>query len=176
MPLATGTTGVLEKDWHVYIADYETGDLQGAIGAYLDSKTEINIETVTNLMGELGELRADSIELGIEKGDTVEGNTLGEIVLNKAGSFTCELINATPGNIAILEALDRANCTIVMIEKDTHDVDGVAHKTVILMNGFAVSYTEKITGSDIIRSTISIARNVPTASAFRNIADVDYSS
>lgn len=172
MSLSYGTDGIKQKDYRVYVALANTAGLAAAITTYLASSNKSNVDAVIALLDELGECRADSIDLGIADGDSIEGNVLGKIVLNKTGTFTAELINATPTNIAALEELDGNACTIMLVERDTHGDD---LKTCILMNNFNLSYSEKITGGDSIRSTINIEKNVPDAGSFRHIADVDQS-
>lgn len=178
MALSYGTEGIRQKDYHVYIGLASTSGLAAAITTYVSTPTQAHLNTITGLIDELGECRADSIDLGIADGDSIEGNVLGKIVMNKVGTFTAELINATPANIGELETLDGQSCTIVLLERDTHNVGTppVAYKTAILMDGFNLSYSEKITGSDSIRSTINIEKSVPSASAFRHIADLDQSA
>ena len=176
MALTYGTDGVKQKDYDVYIGLSNLTGLQAAITSYLSTPTKALFDAINAISGmaRLGECRADSIDLGIDKGDTVDGNNLGEIVLNKACAFAAELMNATPTNIAALELLDGNACTITLQEVDTHTVGGTgSHKTCVLLNDLIVSYTEKITGGDSIRSTINIARNVPSAGSFRHIADLD---
>jgi len=172
MSLSYGTDGIKQKDYHVYVGLAITAGLAAAITAYLANSSKTNADAVKNLLDELGECRADSIDLGVADGDSIEGNVLGKIVLSKTGTFTAELINATPTNIAALEELDGNACTIMLVERDTHGDD---LKTCILMNNFNLSYSEKITGGDSIRSTINIEKNVPDAGSFRHIADVDQS-
>ena len=172
MAFTYGTTGVKQKDYRVYIAQTVNG-ITTALATFVGTPNLVNFNALINAMGgagacELGECRADSIDLGIDDGDSIDGNVLGKIVLNKAGKFSVELINTTVGNIAALEALDGIACTIILQERETH---GVNLKTVIAMNNFVVSYTEKITGGDSIRATASIERNVASASAFRTIKD-----
>lgn len=175
-----GTEGIKQKDYRIYIGLSNNTTLQNAIETYLGSPTQGNLSAFLDeqdgqdetKLQEFGECRADSIDMGIADGDSVDGNVLGKIVLNKTGTFTAELLNATPANIAALELLDGQICTIVMLERDTHLVGAVENKTAILMNRFIPSYTEKITGGDSIRSTITIEKSVPSAGSFRVIADL----
>ena len=177
-----GTDGIKQKDYHVYVGLSNNATLQTAIGTYNASPSKTNLQALIDVAGgqdatklqELGECRADSIDLGIEDGDTVDGNILGKIVMNKAGKFTAELINATPANIAALELLDGQSCTVLLLERDSHTVSSHVYKTAILMNEFNLSYSEKVTGSDSIRSTINIEKNVPSPSAFRSIRDIQW--
>lgn len=169
--LTTGTAGIKPKDYRVYIdSDTESGSAMDTFMA-IANPTKANVITLLGALRELGECRADSIDLGIDDGDSVEGNTLGKIVLDKTGTFTVELINATPANIAALETIDGVSCNIVLVEKETH---GASLKTVVAMANVVVSYTEKLTGGDSIRSTLNVEKSVPNASSFRKIVDVSY--
>lgn len=175
-----GTDGIKQKDYRIYVGLSDNSTLQSAINTYITTPTQTNLNVLIDDPGgqlatklqEFGECRADSIDMGIADGDSVDGNVLGKIVLNKTGTFTAELLNATPANIAAIELLDGQTCTVLMLERDTHLVSGTANKTAILMNGFNLSYTEKITGGDSIRSTITIEKSVPSAGSFRVIADL----
>lgn len=175
-----GVSGIKQKDYHVYVGLSGNSTLQAAIDTYNTTPTQANLEALLDAQGgqlatklqQLGECRSDSIDLGIEDGDSIDGNVLGKVVLNKTGKFTAELINATPENIAALELLDGQPCTILLLERDTHLVSTTNYKTAIIMNEFNLSYSEKITGSDSIRSTITIEKNVPSPSAFRTIHDL----
>lgn len=179
MALTYGTEGIKQKDYRVYIAAYSTSGLNevstGKMTLYNASKSQTTLETALGLMTELGECRADSISVTAENGDTVEGNVLGEIVLNKACSMVAELINATPENINALTALDGKPLTVVILEKDTHAIAGPAlAKTAIVINNIVMSYSENITGGDSIRSTVNLSRNVPTVGDFRSITDLTW--
>lgn len=173
MPLSYGTDGIKQKDWRVYVGLANTSGLQAAIGNYISAKTKSNLDTIIALLAELGECRRDSIEANIADGDSVEGNVMGKVVLNKTGSFTAELINSTPANIAALEVLDGQACTVVMYERDTHTQNGSgSYKTAELINNFVLSYSEAAKGGDSTRATVSMEKNVANPSAFRTLADI----
>ena len=178
MGLTYGTEGIKQKDYRVYLAAYSTIGLNevntGKMTLYNAAKSQATLETALGLMTELGECRADSISVTAENGDTVEGNVLGEIVLNKACSMVAELINATPENINALAALDGKPLTVVILEKDTHAAGAALAKTAIVINNIVMSYSENITGGDSIRSTVNLSRNVPTVGDFRSIADLTW--
>jgi len=171
--LTSGTEGILQKDWEVHVSLHATS--ASAITTFKGSKTKINADAIITAMGasgnggELGECRADSIESALADGDKVTGNKSGEITLNKAGSFTAELMNMTPANIACLEALDGQACDILMKEVDTH---GSTMKTIILIENHVISYAESI--KQQATGTITVARKVARASAWRTLSDVSY--
>lgn len=171
MALTYGTAGIKQKDYRVYLDSSAAAGVSAALATYRGSKTKTNLNALIATLDELGECRADSISITAENGDTIEGNVLGEIVLNKACAMVAELINATPENIAALELLDGVPVTVVVIEKDTH---GATLKTAIVIDGIAMSYSENITGGDSIRSTVNLSRNVPTVGSFRSIDDISY--
>ena len=175
-----GTDGIKQKDYRIYVGLSDNPALQSAINTYVVSPTQATLNALIDSQGgqsdnklqEFGECRADSIDMSIADGDSVDGNVLGKIVLNKTGTFTAELLNATPANIAALELLDGQICTVLMLERDTHLIGATVKKTAILMNKVNLTYTEKITGGDSIRSTITIEKSVPSAGSFRVIADL----
>jgi hypothetical protein len=175
MALTYGTEGIKQKDYRVYLDSSTAPGVGTAVGNYAAAKNQSTITALIGTLDQLGECRADSISVTAENGDTVEGNVLGEIVLNKACSMVAELINATPDNINALAALDGVPVTVVVIEKDTHAIAGPAlAKTAIVINNIVMSYSENITGGDSIRSTVNLSRNVPTVGDFRSIADITW--
>jgi len=175
MALTYGTEGIKQKDYRVYLDSSTAAGVSNAVATYVGSKTKANINALIATLDELGECRADSISVTAENGDTVDGNVLGEIVLNKACAMVAELINATPANINALADLDGVPVTVVVIEKDTHAIAGNAvAKTAIVINNIVMSYSENITGGDSIRATVNLSRNVPTVGDFRSITDLTW--
>jgi len=170
MALTYGTNGIKQKDYQVYIA--ATATAATTLGSYKSAKNLTTLGNLTDAMTQLGELRTDSISITAENGDTVEGNNVGEIVLNKACAMAAELINATPTNINALSLMDGTAVTVVVVEKDFHKVDEADYKTVIVIENLVMSYSENITGGDIPRASISISRSVANVADFRIIDDV----
>jgi len=172
MALTTGTEGIKQKDYRVYIGTL--ADSAATLASYIASKTKTTFASMVATMSELGECRADSIEVNTDKGDTIEGNTQGEIVLNKAGTFAAELINTTVANIEALEALDGVSVVVALYELNTHTQSGTgSFKTAIVIPSAVISYSESIKGSDSIRSTVNITKNTPKVGDFRILADLD---
>lgn len=183
MALTYGTSGIKQKDYRVYIAPTVAGTAT-AITNYLAGSTVTLANALITAMNaamtafdtgstsELGECRADSITVTTENGDTIEGNVLGEIVLNKACAMAAELINATPANINTLASLDGTPITVLILEKDSHLDGATAKRTGILINNIVMSYSENITGGDSIRAMINLSKSVPSAGDFRSIKDL----
>ena len=107
MALNYGTLGIRQRDYRVYIA-FES-QLAALCAALVDFFAEYNsgaydnayehLETImASKMTHIGEMRKDSIDVSIADGDSVEGNEIGKFVMSKTGTFSCELINATPDN------------------------------------------------------------------------------
>ena len=168
--LSYGSEGIKQKDYQVYIGKY-ADDVKTAADTYIGTQNKANAVSLENELTQLGELRADSISVTAENGDTVEGNNIGEIVLNKACAMMAELINATPDNINALAELDGQAVVVMIKEKDArNDV-----RTVIVINNVVMSYSENITGGDIPRASISLSRSVANVGNFRIINDIDYS-
>lgn len=169
MALTYGSEGIKQKDYQVYIGEY-TGDAKTAADAYILAQDKTTANALQAKLTELGELRADSISVTAENGDTVEGNNIGEIVLNKACAMMAELINATPANINALAGLDGSAVVVMIKEKDARG----NIRTVIVINNVVMSYSENITGGDIPRASISLSRSVANVGNFRIINDIDY--
>ena len=150
------------------------------------------LNTLKGCMYHVGEMRADSVELSVEDGDSVEGNEVGKIVLGKTGKFATELINSTPDIISWLALRDTKECIIMLEELNStrfESYDGAileTHEIILIGNvpamaegltdnvGVAFNYADKVVGKDIVISTLSVEKTVPTASAFRQIMDVNY--
>ena len=170
MALEYGSEGIKQKDYQVYIGKYADG-VKTAADEYIITQNKTTAAALQTALNELGELRADSISVTAENGDTVEGNNIGEIALNKACAMMAELINATPDNINALAALDGQAVVVMIKEKDARN----NKRTVIVINNVVMSYSENITGGDIPRASISLSRNVANVGNFRIINDIDYS-
>lgn len=169
MALSYGSEGIKQKDYKVYIGEY-TGAAATAAGAYITAQNKTTAAALQAALTELGELRADSISVTAENGDTVEGNNVGEIALNKACAMMAELINATTNNINELAGLDGKAVIVMIKEKDARG----KIQTVIVINNVVMSYSENITGGDIPRASISLSRSVANVGNFRIINDIDY--
>lgn len=169
MALSYGSEGIKQKDYQVYIGKYDS-TIKTAADTYIGTQNKANAAALETALTELGELRADSISVTAENGDTVEGNNIGEIVLNKACAMMAELINATPDNINALAALDGQAVVVMIKEKDARN----NVRTVIVINNVVMSYSENITGGDIPRASISLSRSVANVGNFRIINDIDY--
>lgn len=137
----------------------------------------------------LGECRKDSVTLTGEDGDSIEGNELGNIVLGKNCTFSCELLNATPENMdtlsdyvenktpfyVILEEVDGQTKewsdggTGTITSNDTHEIIFVG-----VNNALIAGMSENIIGKGISTVTLTAKDTVSKLSDFRVIIDVPY--
>lgn len=202
MALNYGTLGIRQRDYRVYIA-FESQ--LTALCAELVSFFELYdfgaydaaysyLETIMASMTHIGEMRKDSIDVSIADGDSVEGNEIGKFVMSKTGTFSCELINATPDNKNALANADSQEAIIMLVEINDNRMENFndagaffeLHEIVFVGNmesiidgldsgvGGSFSYSEKDTGGTIPTSTISIEKKVPNAASFRKIIDQPY--
>ncbi len=203
MALNYGVLGIRQRDYRVYIAfesqltalcaelasffeDYNSGAYDAAYG---------HLQTImASKMTHIGEMRKDSIDVSIADGDSVEGNEIGKFVMSKTGTFSCELINATPDNKNALANADSQEAIIMLVEIGDNRIENFndagaffeLHEIVFVGNmesiingldsgvGGSFSYSEKDTGGTIPTSTISIEKKVPNAASFRKIIDQPY--
>lgn len=203
MALNYGVLGIRQRDYRVYIAfesqltalcaelvsffeDYDSGAYDAAYG---------HLQTImASKMTHIGEMRKDSIDVSIADGDSVEGNEIGKFVMSKTGTFSCELINATPDNKNALANADSQEAIIMLVEISNNRIENFndagaffeLHEIVFVGNmesiidgldsgvGGSFSYSEKDTGGTIPTSTISIEKKVPNAASFRKIIDQPY--
>lgn len=171
MALTYGTSGIRKKSYRVYIAEADTAGLDAALDNIVSNGKTDYIDAAIALMSEFGECRDDSITVTGEDGEAIEGNVVGNLVINKACSFSAELINSTPDNIDAIEALDGVAVSVLLIEKDSH-MDGVTEKKLaIIIKNKNLSYTENITGGDTGRGTISLSSSPRKIDDFRTIVD-----
>lgn len=170
MSLTYGTSGIRQKNYRVYVALNGTPGLDDAFDAIISDMTTDEIDAAIGLMNEFGECRADSITLTGENGESIEGNVVGNITINKACSFSAELINLTPNNVDALDALDGEIVSVMLVEKDSH-IDGTEKKLAIIVKNKALSYSENITGGDTGRGTITLSSTPRKVTEFRTIVD-----
>ena len=202
-----GLDGIRQRDYRVWInfEDMKTADGERDFITAVDAMGNLYefihenpidynhaLNALKSYMYHVGEMRADSVELSVEDGDSVEGNEVGKIVLGKTGKFATELINSTPDIISWLALRDTKECIIMLEELNPtrfKSYDGAmleTHEIILIGNvpamaegltdnvGVAFNYADKVVGKDIVISTLSVEKTVPTASAFRQIMDVNY--
>lgn len=208
--LKTGTAGIRQRNYRVFLAANDYNFKFGQIClSLLTFHEEMSFDheyaytmfsEALSLMVEVGECRADSIDVSVEDGESIDGNSLGKIVLGKTGTFAAELINATPDNINKLALLDQKDCIVILVETNGSEqmfdnFDGVkdhflsvdAHNVIIISNfdelilenfqnvGKNLSVTHRETGGDSIKVMLSIEDSCQVAGSFRKIIDVPYS-
>jgi hypothetical protein len=203
-----GVAGIRQRDYRVYIAFQNAGsgelDFVNAVDAlddmfasiysdpvkYENAKTKL--DTAKENMYHVGEMRADSIDVSVQDGDSIDGNEKGKIVLGKSGTFTAELINSTPEIIEFLAGLDGHECIIMLEEIDdtrlksydgamleTHEIIVIGNVPAILTGrtdnvGCIFSFSEKAAGKNIAISTINVEKSISTVKEFRSIEDLRY--
>lgn len=203
-----GAAGIRQRDYRVWIAFEGAGsgelDFVAAVDAlddmfthiyaspveYADAKTDLDAAKAA--MYHVGEMRADSIDVSVQDGDSIEGNEIGKTVLGKSGTFAAELINSTPEIIEFLTGLDGHEC-VVMLEEvndvrlksysgamlETHEIIVIGNMPAILAGltdnvGGSFSFSEKVTGKNIAISMLNVERSVSTVREFRSIEDFRY--
>ena len=140
----------------------------------------------------VGEMRADSIDVSVQDGDSIEGNEIGKTVLGKSGTFAAELINSTPEIVDFLTGLDGHECVVLLEEVndvrlksyngamlETHEIIVIGNMPAILAGltdnvGCSFSFSEKAAGKNIVISTINVEKSISTVKEFRSIEDLRY--
>ena len=173
MALTYGTSGIRKKSYRVYLAEADTAGLDDAFDDIVSTGTTIEIDSAILLMSEFGECRDDSITVVGEDGETIQGNVVGNIAINKACSFSAELINCTPDNVDAIELLDGVAVSVLLVEKDSHMDGATEKKLAIIIRNKNLSYTENITGGDTGRGTISLSSSPRKIDDFRTIVDCE---
>jgi hypothetical protein len=209
-----GKTGVRKRDYRVWINfESQTGEgdehpyitaieaiesFNGIIGSSIEDMIS-KFEGLKAFMYHIGEMRADSIDLSIEDGNSIVGNELGKIVIDKNCKFSAELINSTPDILNWLADRDGQECVILLEEINeertscpatylddsryeytqlkTSELIIIADVPAIMTGatygvGNVFSYSEKVVGKDTIRVTIGSEKAKQSASNFRKIYDV----
>lgn len=203
-----GVAGIRQRDYRVYIAFENAGsdelDFVSAIDKLDDmfyllyhppvdyEAAKVGLDRVKENMYHVGEMRADSIDVSVQDGDSIDGNEKGKIVLGKSGTFTAELINSTPEIIEFLTGLDSHECVIMLEEIDDtrlKSYDGAmleTHEIIVIGNipamlagltdnvGCSFSFSEKAAGKNIVISTINVEKSISTVKEFRSIEDLRY--
>lgn len=203
-----GVAGIRQRDYRVWIAFENAGsdelDFVNAIDGIDDMftrlyRTPVNYEEALIemikaklYMYHVGEMRADSIDVSVQDGDSIDGNEKGKIVLGKSGTFTAELINSTPEIIEFLTGLDGHECVIMLEEindarlksydgamLETHEIIVIGNVPAMLAGltdnvGCSFSFSEKAAGKNIIISTLNVEKSISTVKEFRSIEDLRY--
>lgn len=201
MALTYGLDGIVQKDYRVWIC--YPPDSYAFSGGFVSWDEWITISLIAQeygllktaideslfvYMSILGECRKDSISLVTEDGDTVDGNEVGRLVLNKKCSFSAELINATPDNINELQdAVESSTPFYIVLEEiqgrtkewgwgvETTISNDTRELIFIGVNEGAVAkISESIIGGDIPRLMIEVADTVAEVSQFRRINEMPY--
>lgn len=184
MALSYGLTGTKQKDWMMFVfntdimANFPYDEVSGndlPVAELIDAIFDSNDFILEN---HLGELRADSISLTGDNGDTIEGNIVGEITLNKAVSLTAELINSTVDNANQLSKLDGQPVSVFLFEKfemgslntfGTWFRLNIKNKTLIVIPETILRYSESITAGDITRGTVKFSKTTGKIRDFRQV-------
>ncbi len=203
-----GVAGIRQRHYRVWMAFENAGsgefDFVTAVDAlddmfthiyaspvqYEDAKTKL--DAAKEHMYHVGEMRADSIDVSVQDGDSIEGNEIGKTVLGKSGTFSAELINSTPEIVEFLTGLDGHECVIMLEEIDdtrlksydgamleTHEIIVIGNIPAILTGltdnvGCIFSFSEKAAGKNIAISMLNVEKSVSTVRDFRSIEDFRY--
>ena len=203
-----GVAGIRQRHYRVWMAFENAGsgefDFVNAVDAlddmfthiyaspvhYEDAKTKL--DAAKEVMYHVGEMRADSIDVSVQDGDSIEGNEIGKTVLGKSGTFSAELINSTPDIIDFLTGLNGHECVVMLEEVDnarlesydgamleTHEIIVIGNVPAILAGltdnvGGSFSFSEKVTGKNIAISMLNVEKSVSTVKEFRSIEDLRY--
>ncbi len=177
MALSYGTEGIRQKNWVLWLFKLSMAaniDYHGFVDSGDVGCLQLIIDNASDVIGHIGELRNDSVSLTAENGDTVEGNIVGEIAINKVCALNAELINATIENCNELAEYD--GLPVIAMMFDSENVDSAFYPMVgatgIVIEGATLNYNEMVTGGDIVRATISLSKNPSRVDDFRKIFKV----
>lgn len=178
MALSYGTEGIKQKNWVLWLFKPSMAARSQFIKFvnehYLGAFQSVIDEFENDVIGVLGELRNDSVSLTAENGDTVEGNIVGEITINKVCALNAELINATIENCNELATYDGLPVIAVMFDSENINsyFEPIHGATCIVVDGTTLNYNETVIGGDIVRATISLSKNPSRVDDFRKIFEV----
>ncbi len=177
MALSYGTEGIKQNNWVLWLFKQSVVaslDYHDFVDTNEVGYSQFIFEDPADIIGHVGELRNDSVSLTAENGDTVEGNIVGEIAINKVCALNAELINATIENCNELAEYD--GLPVIAMMFDSENVDSafcpVGGATGIVIEGAKLNYNEMVTGGDIVRATISLSKNPSRVDDFRKIFKV----
>jgi len=175
MALSYGTEGIKQNNWVLWLFK-SSGAASQAYRDFVDTHsrehlTDFISDYASDIIGHIGELRNDSVSLTAENGDTVEGNIVGEIAINKVCALNAELINATIENCNELAKYDGLPVIAMMFDQETANNYFLPRPgtTCIVVEGATLNYNETVTGGDIVRATISLSKNPSRVDDFRKI-------
>ena len=178
MALSYGTEGIRQKNWVLWLFKSSAAANQtyrDFVDTHLlEHLTDFFSDYPAEVIGHIGELRSDSVSLTAENGDTVEGNIVGEITINKVCALNAELINATIENCNELAQYDGLPVIAMMFDQENVNNKFLpdAGATCIVVEDVTLNYNEMVTGGDIVRATISLSKNPSRVDDFRRIFKV----
>ncbi len=108
----------------------------------------------------IGELRRDSVVANITEGNSVEGNELGKVIIDKNAEISFSIINVNQEITDELDTIDGTDVCILMVSTDS---DGVEEGEFFMDLPF--NYNETMTGGEV--GSINITLN----KSFSNIDD-----
>lgn len=127
----------------------------------LISGTEVDGEKV---FYQVGELLRDSITKTIGEGNSVEGNTLGKIVIDKSCELAMTLININKEVLDTLESLDGKTVCFLTYYKG-RATDGSEDEAEFFID-MPFVYNETMTGGEVGSVPISVKKEIVAVSDF----------
>lgn len=181
MSLSYGVSGIKKKSWLLNL--YDLSILSDS--DYIDAKSAVLTNNKTNIAiahgtyMPVGQLDDSSVVLTGDDGDEIEANFSGTVPIDKACAFSADLINLTVNNAKKLEELDGTQVVAIIIEvagnadPDVNDgwSDDGSKQMFVIMENVTLSYSENISGGDIMRGTIRFAKNPSKVGDFRIVGE-----
>lgn len=181
MSLSYGVSGIKKKSWLLSLYDLTILDDHG----YQDirdlalSGQNVGRQIFHGSYLSVGQLDDNSVVLTGDDGDEIEANFSGTVPIDKACAFSADLINLTVENANKLEELDGTQ-VVAILREVVADADPVNYQgwsvlgnrqMFIIMENVTLSYSENLSGGDIMRGTIRFAKNPSKIGDFRIIGE-----
>jgi hypothetical protein len=162
--MAYYSTEVKAKDFQVWIFNGNTSTSDGTSTlaerlAEIDGTTGNTIGDFVTFSGtgseawnQFGELRRDSIVDTLGEGNSVEGNNIGKVVVDKDGSFAMELINLDQDQLTELDTLDRSIVCLLKWDVKNDEAE--------FFPNYQFVHTETHTGGEAVAIPLTFNKNV----------------
>lgn len=179
---------VVGKDYRVYVVPFVSSTVTTETGTptileYVKTTSAASLTWLSDLLGiqtgttpvdvfyEIGELRRDSITQSLSQGNTVEGNNVGTVVIDKSGELNFEVINLSEDVMAQFDELDRTTICVLKVYEGRLNSAGDAwvegyEAEAEFYPDYKFNYNESLTGGEVGMLPINIKKEVESIDGY----------
>jgi hypothetical protein len=117
----------------------------------------------TNIFWEIGELRKDGYVCNLEDGDTIEGNTKGDVLTSQAGSIALTQISLSKAFLDELQTNDGNDVCVFAVSTDGDE------EFLIFNPDIRLNYNPSFTGGEFGMTEITFTKDVACGSDWSTV-------